>query len=129
MNQQISPPDIAPPAANYAHAVLSTGSSRVLHTSGVVPTAPDGSVPERIEQQADVVWANLVAILAEADMMVSAIVSITTYVVVDHLGSLGAVMAARDRALGGHRAASTLVTVPALAKPEWKLEIAVVAAV
>jgi len=38
------------------------------------------------------------------------------------------VMAARDRALGGHRAASTLVTVPALARPEWKMEIAIVAA-
>ena len=37
-------------------------------------------------------------------------------------------LAARDAALGGHRAASTLVTVPALARPEWKMEIAVVAA-
>jgi hypothetical protein len=37
-------------------------------------------------------------------------------------------MAARDQALGGHRAASTLVTVPALARPEWRKEIAVVAA-
>ena len=33
-----------------------------------------------------------------------------------------------DRALGGHRAASTLVTVPALARPEWRMEIALVAA-
>jgi enamine deaminase RidA (YjgF/YER057c/UK114 family) len=29
--------------------------------------------------------------------------------------------------MGGHRAASTLVTVPALVRPEWKLEIAIVA--
>ena len=41
---------------------------------------------------------------------------------------LGEVMAARDRALGGHRAASTLVPVPALAQPAWRMEIAVVAA-
>ena len=38
------------------------------------------------------------------------------------------VMAARDASLGNHRAASTLVTVPALARPEWLMEIAVVAA-
>jgi enamine deaminase RidA (YjgF/YER057c/UK114 family) len=38
------------------------------------------------------------------------------------------VMAERDRFLGGHLAASTLVTVPALARPEWRMEIAVVAA-
>ena len=34
----------------------------------------------------------------------------------------------RDTALQGHRVASTLVTVPALADPEWKMEIAVIAA-
>jgi len=38
------------------------------------------------------------------------------------------VMAARDAVLQGHLAASTLVTVPALARPEWRMEIAVVAA-
>jgi len=30
--------------------------------------------------------------------------------------------------MSGHRAASTLVTVPTLARPEWLLEISVVAA-
>jgi enamine deaminase RidA (YjgF/YER057c/UK114 family) len=37
-------------------------------------------------------------------------------------------MVARDRALEGHRAASTLIVVPALARPEWRMEIALVAA-
>lgn len=127
MNREIAPASIAPPAANYAHAVLSEGASRLLHTSGVVPVAPDGSVPAGVAEQAEVVWANIAAIVAEADMTIDAIVSITTYVVADHVGELGAIMAARDVALGGHRAASTLVTVPALARPEWKVEIAVVA--
>jgi len=54
------------------------------------------------------------------------VVSVTTYVVVGE--ELGPVMAARDAALSRRRAASTLVTVPALARPEWKVEIAVVAA-
>ena len=53
-------------------------------------------------------------------------VSVTTYVVVGE--ELGPVMAARDAFLGGHRAASTLVTVPALAQPQWRMEVAVVAA-
>ena len=127
MNTPILPPTMAPPAANYVHAMLSTGASRILHTSGVVPTAPDGSTPTDLADQAEVVWQNITALLAEADMLISDVVSITTYVVVDHLASLGSVMAARDRALGDHRAASTLVTVPALARPEWQMEIAVVA--
>ena len=125
---EISPSDVAPPAADYAHAVLTTSPTRWLHTSGVVPAEPDGSVPDGIGEQADVVWSNIAAMLRDARMSVTDIVSVTTYVVADHLDDLGSVMTARDRALDGHRAASTLVTVPALAHPEWKMEIAVVAA-
>ena len=125
MNRTVMPSSIAPPAANYAHAVLSLTPGRMLHTSGVVPIAPDGSTPEPVEEQAEVVWANIAAILAEAGMEPSHVVSVTTYVVVG--ADLSGVMAARDRALGGHVAASTLVTVPALARPEWRMEIAIVA--
>ncbi len=122
----ISPSDIAPPAANYAHAVLTQRAGRWLHTSGVVPIAPDGSVPATIGEQAVVVWANIAAMLREAEMTTSDVVSVTTYAVVGE--DLAPVMAARDAALGAHRAASTLVTVPALVRPEWKVEIAIIAA-
>ncbi|HRE01403.1 MAG TPA: RidA family protein, partial [Ilumatobacteraceae bacterium] len=121
-----TPADAAPPAANYALAVVAERPQRLLHTSGIVPVAPDGSVPTDVADQAEVVWASLLAILAEAGMGVADVVSITTYVVAGE--PLGGVMAARDRALGGHRAASTLVTVPALAQAAWKMEIALVAA-
>lgn len=123
---EIAPSSIAPTAANYAHAVLTESPQRLLHTSGVVPIAPDGSVPVDLADQAAVVWANLLAILAEAGMSPTDVVSVTTYVVHGH--DLAPVMAARDRALGGHRVASTLVTVPALARPEWSMEIALIAA-
>ena len=56
------------------------------------------------------VWANIAAMLRDAEMSPSDIVSVTTYVVVGE--DLAPVMAARDAALGDHRAASTLVTVP-----------------
>lgn len=123
---EISPSTIAPPAANYAHAILTQSPARWLHTSGVVPIAPDGSTPDDLGEQADVIWANIEAMLGEAAMSSSDIVSITTYVVAGE--PLAPVMAARDRALEGHRSASTLVTVPALARPEWRVEIAIVAA-
>ncbi len=128
MNRVIAPAAVAPPAAHYAHAVLVDAPGRTIYTSGVVPVAADGSVPDGIAEQAAVVWANLVAILADAGMDAADVVSVTTYVVAAELAALGAVMAARDRALGGRRAASTLVTVPMLAQPAWKVEIAVVAA-
>jgi enamine deaminase RidA (YjgF/YER057c/UK114 family) len=123
---EIRPADIAAPAAEYAHAVLTDRAGRWLHTSGVVPVAIDGSTPDALEEQAALVWANIGAMLRDAGMAVGDVVSVTTYVVVGE--DLSAVMAARDRALGGHRAASTLVTVPALARPEWRMEIAIVAA-
>ena len=111
--------------ANYAHAVLSEQPGRILHTSGVVPIAPDGTVPVAVGEQAAAVWGNLAAILEEAEMSVTDIVAVTAYVVVG--ADLGVIMAARDSALGGHLAASTLVTVPALARPEWLVEISIVA--
>ena len=125
-NRIVDPDGIAPPAANYAHAVVSDSPSRLLHTSGVVPTAPDGSVAADVGQQAVDVWRTIGALLADADMGPGDIVSVTTYVVPDQ--DLASVMAARDAFLDGHLAASTLVTVPALARPEWLMEIAIVAA-
>lgn len=121
---------MAPPAAAYAHGVEVHAGSRLVFTSGVVPNASDGTVPNAIGEQAALVWRNIASILGEANMDLRDVVSITTYVVATaHLADdLRDVMAARDAALQGHLAASTLVTVPALARPEWKMEIAVIAA-
>ena len=125
MNREIQPPGIAAPAANYAHAMLSDHPARMLHTSGAVATRPDGTVPDSVAEQAVVVWATLTALLTEAGMTPADVVSVTTYVVDGQ--DLTPVMAARDTALAGHRAASTLIIVPRLARPEWLMEIAIVA--
>ena len=126
MNREVTTPSIAPPAAAYAHAVVSEATTTMLHTAGVVPIAPDGSVPEGLADQARVVWRNIEAILAAAGFVISDIVSMTTYVVAG--ANLALVMSARDEVLNGHRAASTLVYVPSLARPQWLMEVAVVAA-
>src|SRR5215207_11438962 len=112
VNRVVTPSSIAPPAARYAHAVLSEAPARLLHISGQVPVAPDGTVPADIGAQAAVVWSNIVAILAEAGMTITDVVAITTYVVAGN--DMAPVMAARDTACDGHLVASTLVTVPAL---------------
>lgn len=125
MNTEINPSSIAPTAANYAHAVLSTAASAILHMSGAVGIRPDGTISSDIAEQAEEVWRNLGVICNEAGMSLDDIVSITTYAVVGE--PLAGVMAARDRALGGRRVASTLITVPALVRAEWKVEIAAIA--
>ena len=121
----IRPDGIAPPVATFAHAVLSEASGQILHTAGVVPILPDGTVPESLTDQASTVWANVLAILFEASMGPANVVSVTTYVVPGQ--DLGVVMAERDRALDGRLAASTLVVVSELAQPAWKVEVAVIA--
>jgi len=130
ISRELKPAELAAPAAAYAHGVHVPASADFVFTSGVVPTKSDGSVPVNIGEQANVVWQNISAILAEGSMTISDVVSVTTYVVnSDGLADqLKIVMAARDHAMAGHRAASTLVTVPALARPEWLIEISVVAA-
>ena len=130
ISRELKPVELAAPAAAYAHGVHVPAGSELVFTSGVVPTKRDGSVPVNIGEQASVVWQNISAILAEGSMSISDIVSVTTYVVnSDGLAEqLKIVMAEGDLALSGHRAASTLVTVPALARPEWLVEISVVAA-
>ncbi|MEM9653463.1 MAG: Rid family hydrolase [Actinomycetota bacterium] len=126
MNRELTPESAGPPSANYALATLSEGPGRLLHTSGIGPVRPDGTVPDDLAEQAEAVWATLQILLAEASLTPADVVSVATYVVVGN--DLGPVMAARDLALGGHRCASTLVPVPALATPSWKMEVAIVAA-
>ncbi|NBR99347.1 MAG: RidA family protein [Actinobacteria bacterium] len=130
ISRELKPAELAAPVAAYAHGVHVPAGSELIFTSGVVPTRRDGSVPANIGEQANVVWQNISAILAEGSMTFTDVVSVTTYVVnSDGLADqLKIVMAARDLAMAGHRAASTLVTVPALARPQWLIEISVVAA-
>lgn len=130
ISRELKPAELAAPVAAYAHGVHVPAGSELIFTSGVVPTRRDGSVPANIGEQANVVWQNISAILAEGSMTFTDVVSVTTYVVnSDGLADqLKIVMVARDHAMAGHRAASTLVTVPALARPEWLIEISVVAA-
>ena len=128
MNHSLPGDGLAPPAANYALAIVSEAPRRLLHTAGIVPTTPDGTVPADLADQAHVVWTSILLLLTEADMTPTDIVSVTTYVVADRVGELATVMAVRDIYMGDHRAASTLVTVPRLVRPEWLMEVAIIAA-
>ena len=126
MNTPITPGSIAPPAATYELAMRVPAQSELLHTAGIVGNRLDGSIAEDIGEQAAEMWRSVGEILAAAGFRTHDIVSYTTYAVAGH--DVSRVMAARDAFLGDHRAASTLVPVPALARPEWKVEVAVVAA-
>lgn len=127
MNTPINPPTIVAPFNNaYSHGVVIPPNARVLHTAGQIGVRPDGSVPASIEEQAEQVWENLVAILRGAGMDIGDIVKLTAFVVGDE--NFPAYAAARVRHLGDHKPAATAFCVPRLLKPEWLLEVELIAA-
>ena len=110
----------------YSQALEIPAGARLLFTAGQVGVAPDGSTADGFAAQADQTWANILALLAEGGMGVEDIVKITGYIVGHE--NFPAYAAARKKALGGIRPASTAIIVPALALPEWLVEIEAVAA-
>ena len=127
MNTPIVPPSIAAPNNDaYSHAVLVPTGSRVLHIAGQIGTRLDGTIPASFDEQADIVWSNLFAILAAAGMGPTALVKVNAFIVgAEHVP---AYVASRRRHLGALKPASTAICVPRLVRPEWLLEIDAVAA-
>ena len=127
MSNFVNPPDISPPFNNvYSHGGVIPAGARVLHTAGQIGVRPDGSVPAAIDEQAEQVWQNLLAIVREAGMAVTDIVKINAYVV--GAENYPAFAAARSRHLGTHKPASTAVCVASLLRPEWLVEVELIAA-
>ena len=122
-----SPASLMPPFnAAYSHAVVIPPGARVLHCAGQIGARADGSVPADAEGQAEQVWRNLLAILEAGGMAITDIVKLTAYVV--GAENYPAYATARTRMLGTHKPASTAVCVPALLRPEWLLEVEMIAA-
>lgn len=124
--RRINPAGIAGPFATYAHGVEVESNARILFGAGQTGQNLDGSVPESIEEQARITWANIAVILEEAGMGIGDIVQLNM-LLIDRADRDGA-MAVRDNELGPHRPASTLMYISGLANPAWKIEIDFIAA-
>lgn len=126
MAKRYNPATIAAPVGTYSHGVEVPPNSRLLYVAGQIGLAKDGAVPATIEGQTEVAWQNIAAILAEAGMRIADIVKVNQYIT--RLEHFPGYAAARARFLGDHRPASTLLVVSALVKPEYLVEVEVVAA-
>lgn len=124
----LTPATIAAPFARYAHGVEVPEGHRLAVTSGQLPLAADGSVPDGPEAQAALCFANCAAILAEAGMGAADVIRINAYVT-DRIHMAG-YMAARDAWLANvaRLPASTLVIVSGFTRPEFLVEVEVTAA-
>jgi enamine deaminase RidA (YjgF/YER057c/UK114 family) len=121
MNRAHNPKDVHAPLSNYAHGVEAPAGARWLYVSGQIGMGADGKVGKTFEEQAELAWANLRAILKSAGMDVGDLVKVTTYLT--RREDIKANRAVRDKHMGGVRAASTMVLISGLAMPELLVEV------
>jgi enamine deaminase RidA (YjgF/YER057c/UK114 family) len=116
---------VYPATGDYLHALEVRGVERLLFVSGTMGLDGDGRPGATLAEQLDLVWANIRAILASAEMTVDNIVRVTSYLRVASYATANA--EARVAALGGRLVPTTAIVVQTLER-DWLVEIEVVAA-
>lgn len=124
--RHLLPAGIAAPLAAYSHGVEVAAGARLVLCSGQLALTPEGTVPEEAGEQAEICFANGAAILAEAGMTLADVVRINAWVT--DRAHLAPYMAVRDRLFPRPAPASTLMIVSGFTRPEFKVEIELLAA-
>jgi enamine deaminase RidA (YjgF/YER057c/UK114 family) len=126
MIRPLNPPQIRPPFARYSHGVEVGPGARLVFCSGQLGVDANDQVPPTVEGQTEQCFENISAILAASGMVLSDIVRIDAFVTArEHMKGY---MAVRDRVVGDPPPASTLMIVSGFTRPEFLVEIEVVAA-
>ena len=125
-----NPPDIWQVPAQfqqiYSHAVeAELGNVRQLHVSGQVGVRPDGTVPTDFASQCDQAMENVEAVLRSGRMTMSDVLKLTYYVV--RRDDLPLLNDKRLKRWSGIRPAVTTILVAGLVRPEFLIEIEVLA--
>jgi 2-iminobutanoate/2-iminopropanoate deaminase len=121
-----NPKSVAAPIGTYSHGIEAPPNARWLHVAGQIGVRPDGSVPATIEEQTEVVWQNILAVLAGAGMGIGDVVKITSFLT--RFENFPKFAQVRAKYLGSHRPASTLLVISSLARPEFLVEVEAIAA-
>lgn len=126
--KELTPETIHPPFARYAHGVEIPAGWRIVQTSGQLGIERDGTVPNDARGQADICFSNISAVLKSGRMGPQDIAHITAYVT--DRAHMAAYMAARDAFLAHveRKPSSTLLIVSGFTRPEFLVEIEVLAA-
>ncbi len=124
LRRDINAPNAPAPASPYTQAVEVSGVSRTLYLSGQIPADANGTVPDDVEAQIRLAWANVVAQLNAAGMSLDHLIKVTT--IMPDIANLPASRKIRGEVLGDRRPGSTLI-IGGLANPAWKIEIEAIA--
>ena len=121
----VNPPSVPAAVGGYVNGLEVRDARRLLFISGQIPQDRGGQVPDGIQAQCRLVWANLTAVLHEAGMGVANLVKVTTFL--SDRAHAAVNTAVRNDVLGGHRPALTVV-VAGIWDPAWLIEIEAIAA-
>jgi enamine deaminase RidA (YjgF/YER057c/UK114 family) len=124
--RHLVPKLVRKPFARYSHAVEIPASARMLVCSGQLGIAVNDEIPDSAEAQAALCFDAIGACLGEADMGFADIVRINAYVT--DRAYMAPYMAVRDRYVATPPPASTLMIVSGFTRPEFKVEVEVIAA-
>ena len=125
--KRTNPPTLSKPTG-YTHVVEATGG-RTVYISGQIALDKDGKVVGEgdMKAQAEQVFRNLQSALSAAGATFKDVVKMNTYTT--DMSQVQAIRDVRARYFGDTTPASTLVQVVHLARPEFLLEIEVIAVV
>ncbi|MFO1209277.1 MAG: RidA family protein [Amaricoccus sp.] len=123
----LNPPGIHPPFGAYSSG-FEAQARRIVGTSGQLGIRPDGTIPADVEAQAELCFAAIDAILAEAGLGREHVLRLSAFVTAREL--MPRYMAVRDRWLAAQavKPASTLIIVTGFSRPEFLVEIEALAA-
>jgi 2-iminobutanoate/2-iminopropanoate deaminase len=117
---------VARQIAAYSDAIEVGPNLRWLLTSGTPGLATDGDLPKDISGQAELAWKHVISMLERAGMTVADVVKVTHYLTrAEDIPAYGKV---RARFLGDVRPAAMLLVIPQLVRPEFLVEVEIVAA-
>ena len=111
----------------YSHATAVPAGTRLLFISGQVGVRPDGTLADGFVDQMGQAMSNVENLLAAADMTLDNLAKLTFYMVRVSDGA-DLVRLRNQRWASAEPPAVTVVTVTALARPEFLVEIEAVAA-
>ena len=116
---------IAAQIGAYSDAIETAPNMRWLFTSGTPGLETTGDLPTDITGQAELAWKHMLNILNH-HMTIADIVKVTQYLTRPE--DIPAYAKVRSRILGDARPAFMLLVVPQLVRPEFLLEVEIIAA-
>ena len=124
--RHITPKAIRPPFARYSYGVEIPSGYRILFCSGQLGIDSADRVPNTVEEQTQLCFRNIEAVLKEAGLSLADVVRINAYV--SGREHLKGYMATRDQFISDPPPASTLMIVGGFSRAEFLVEVEVIAA-